>query len=576
MELIKSSNLGIKELKVLNNALIFKRDDGVLCGKKVLKVSNIVTSINDLDDHEVVRYLKTYFNSLNLGFPIEVKVIFSPVNKDKLVSELDKRIQNLLIMVDVNPSNVRARSELEKLRKFRDKITRHNIHPYDVIAYYAVEACGNSERDVIELVNSRAALLKKTLEALGIIADELKGVEGRALLQIFFRGYSGRLVNTILKLLRYRPSIRMASPLATLFNPHIIHSHTKTYLRDSGIYLGLNMLTSEDVFWNVQNCLNPHALIVGPTGIGKTEFLVTLGLRTYLTYLTKVFIIDVKGEYFERCLKRGLKPEVISLGDDVGLGLTYLINLIPKSFRANFLTEVISNSMLLENDKGVIASLYRVLSDALEFYDSGITKFWGIVKDLIASIDDSYVQYRLTRLINSVETLDRGTPLLNKVSEVNGVAVINLSAVASLGAEYLNLAMSSAFSTIQLLHMGSVKNASIPRVQIIVDEAWQFINQRSSSLLKFIKLGRGYGVSVALATQSLHDLGDLAKDYIENSGLLVAMPSPDTAYWRELSDYMRLSYDDIRNYTLLLSRGDAIVRILPDPRPLPVRLDHEI
>lgn len=573
-----SDTLNLGDVRVLDNGLImFRRSDDEVCYKKVIRVVNVVTSINDLSDQEVLKYLRTYFNSLNLGFPIEVRTIFKPIDKEKLLSEVNKKIQNLLVDIEVNPANTKAKTDLDRLTKFRDRIYKYGIQPYDVLAYYVVEACSDKEEEALKLVNSRASLLMKTLESLGIITSELKGVEGRALLQIFFRGYLSKFYELILnKLLRFKLVSRVASPLAVVFNPYIISSRTKFDLRSSGVYLGVNIITSENVFWNVERCLNPHILVIGPSGIGKTETLITILVRTHMTYSTKVFIVDVKNEYRDRLLRRGVKVDVINLGVDVGLGINQLINLIPKTFRASYLTEIISDSIFTKDEKDIVATLYKVLNEALEFSDINPNNFWGVIKDFTGMVDDDYIQYRLMRVFNILESLDRGVPLINVLRGVDPITPVNLSQIALLGIDYLNLAMLVLFNTIQILYMDVIKESHVPKIQVVVDEAWQFLMGRKELILKLLKLGRGYGVSLALATQSLHDLGELCKDYIENSGLLVVLPSSDTAYWKELSKFMKLSYDEIRDYTLMLSKGDALIRILPDPRPIPIKLDHEV
>ncbi len=575
---IASESLKLDDVKVFNNGLItFRKSDREFCGKKIVKVSNVITSINDLGEQEVLKYLKTYFNSLNLGFPVEVRAIFKPLDKERVVSEINKKIQNLLITIDVSPSNVKARADLEKFMKFKEKIVKHGIQPYDVLAYYVVEACSNSEEDVVKLLNIRASLLMKTLESLGVITSELKGVEGKALLQMFFRGHTYGLYDLIMtKLLRFKYFSRMASVILAIFNPHIISMRTRFDLRSTGVYLGSNILTSEDVYWNVEKCLNPHILVVGPSGIGKTETLITMLLRTCNTYTVKAFIADVKNEYRDRLLRRGYNAEVVNLGVEIGLGINHLMRLVPKSFRATYLTEIVDNAMLLSDDKVVTASLYKVFSEAFEFTEDNLSNFWGVIKDVTASVDDEYIQYKLMRMINTLESLDRGTSLINAISKSAPITIVNLSNISVLGVDYLNLSMSVFFNVVQLLYMGNVGENRIPRVQVVIDEAWQFLQNKARSLLKLLKLGRGYGASIALATQSLYDLGELSKEYVENAGLLIALPSPDVAYWKDLSKYIRVSYDEVRDYSLLLSRGDALIRILPDPRPIPVRFDHEI
>ena len=76
-----------------------------------------------------------------------------------------------------------------------------------------------------------------------------------------------------------------------------------------------------------------------------------------------------------------------------------------------------------------------------------------------------------------------------------------------------------------------------------------------------------YGISVALASQKLSDFKVGESVLVLNSGLLVAMPSANIDYWKELSKFMLINDDDVKRYALLVDRGEAVVRIAPHPRP---------
>jgi DNA helicase HerA-like ATPase len=112
---------------------------------------------------------------------------------------------------------------------------------------------------------------------------------------------------------------------------------------------------------------------------------------------------------------------------------------------------------------------------------------------------------------------------------------------------------------------------------IVIDEAWILTRKGRSStrLLNLVKLSRGYGLSVLLATQSFRDFGDDWDRILENSGLLIALSNPSKRFWSDASKFLKIDRETIEELMVVMGRGDALIRILPDPRPLPVSLETE-
>jgi hypothetical protein len=560
-------------VRIVGNDILFEVGEKV-CGKKLLKVTSIVSSAAEVGDRELMHFLRAFYNSLNLGFPVEVRSIVTPLNKEKILNEINRKLENLSIILEVNPSNMKVRTELERLKRIRNKIVKLGIMPYDIVAFFVVEACGSNIDDVRNSLRNRAFTLKNTLESLGIHVTEVKGIEGRYLLKLFFRGSCGGGNNFLRKIFGLGKGIRVVTLRAASLMPFIIKAKTPLGLRSSGIYLGKHAITGEDIFWNIRSGFNPHVLVIGPSGSGKTEFLATLGGRLWISYGTKVFIVDVKGEYEERLRGKGLDPALGVLGEDLGLGLTALLKELPRPIRAGYLTDILVDSFALISDKDIVSSLYSSIDYALR--DSLSDDWIKRAIDYAESFSDGYVSYRVTKILKFLMPLEEGIPLIEFLLKDNPLAVLNLSKAAKLGVEALKLAADVVSKVIEVtLLRKPLLDPAIPKFGLIFDEGWQFMGEESV-VLKLIKMGRGYGALVAVATQGIEDMKGSHSEYIENSGLIVAMASPDKEYWSKLSPFMKISESDIDELTVILGRGEGLIRIMPDPRPIPVKFDNTV
>jgi hypothetical protein len=89
-----------------------------------------------------------------------------------------------------------------------------------------------------------------------------------------------------------------------------------------------------------------------------------------------------------------------------------------------------------------------------------------------------------------------------------------------------------------------------------------------------VKRGRGHGIAVFLATQNVSDFQGLEDLVLENVSNLVILSNGDMKFWEEVGKrFVFLSKEEIRNKLMYLKRGEALVRLSNDPRPLLVRLD---
>ncbi len=565
--------LGIEDIKVRGDVIIFSADK-LLCGKKILVVEGLAGSVIESSGDEVIHFLRAYFNTLNLGFPLEVRTYVTPVNRDAYLRELDKKIENLMLVLEANPTNSKLRTEIEKLRKLRDKVLKMGLSPFDTVAFFSIEACADSEDAVLKTLESRAKILENSLEALGIRVRELRGLRRKLILKLFFRPYGWRRGSLVEKLLAAIsiPKIRVVDFKGAVLHPFIINARTRFTLRSSGILLGTNVITKEKVYWNLEKSLSPHVLVVGPTGSGKTEFLAALVKRLRDVYGIKVIILDVKGEYHSRLAKRGIRVKLARLGENAGLGLRDVAIRLPKESRVGMITELLVNAFALVHEREVISALYHTLDNVLSDYL--IRSDWlREAIDYVTTFEDGYLCYKVSTILNYIAPFERGESLLNLITNLTSDAlIIDLSYAISVSTALASLTAGAVIKSLELtiLSPSRLRNSFIPSTALIFDEGWIYL-KRNDLVVHLVRLGRGFGALAALATQDINDIINLGYGLMDNIGLFLAFSSPDRSYWSKLSQILRIRRD-IEQYSMLLGKGEGVVRISPDPRPLPVKL----
>ncbi len=566
------------ELIVVSNSVVFRLNNKLMCGKKLLLVKGFASSISEVGSKEAPYVLKTYYNVLNLGFPVEIRTYIMPLDKGSFINRIDKNIDELNLVLEINPSSTNVKRKLDKLRRLRDLAVNDGLSPYDVIAIFAVEACDEDLDGVIKKLSIRSKVLRDSLHSVGIKAEEINIHDTNDLIKLFFRfsstsrGFSK--VKEILVRSRYVVNV-LGYHFFTLV-PFLISSATQYLLRYKGVYLGRNIDTNELVYWDLKSSMSPHVLVIGPTGSGKTEFLSLLIFRIVDTYGVPAVVFDVKGEYSERLSKWGCRFYEYVIGNNAGLGIGKLLTYVPRKFRANWLTDVLSTVFTYEPlSKEVTSAFYRAANEVLNSISS-ISDFNEVLNQIlsyVSSFEDPYVSYRIAKVVKLISSLDQGPSIIDSVlSRGNCVYVINLTDVLSLGINYVSLVSNILIKTMEIYLSRIGKPARIPNLTLLLvfDEGWALLRP-SNAVSEIIRLGRSYGVVTALASQRISDVASKDPSIISNIGLLVAMPSPDREYWQELSDYMSLHDELIKRFSTTLSRGETVIRISPDPRPIALK-----
>ncbi len=92
----------------------------------------------------------------------------------------------------------------------------------------------------------------------------------------------------------------------------------------SGVFAGISARLSMPVFIDYDEAINPHVLICGMTGSGKTFFARSIVIRSSIFSDCGIIIIDFTGEY--RSITDAISSDATSINDSVknGIGVCYI------------------------------------------------------------------------------------------------------------------------------------------------------------------------------------------------------------------------------------------------------------
>jgi hypothetical protein len=530
-----------------NYARLNVSDDGFIVFSnryaKALVVDDVPFDYRDHDDSELRSLIINYNRILDSIKDVNVVLVRQSLDKRDFLSKAYVKLQNLRVQVENDPTNERAKAEIRLLEKILRKI-EEGESPFKYKIYFIVPGATKEE------VAGKLELLKSGLASIGIRAR-------------------GADINELSEALFFRTSaVKVALPSnLPLVSPFVLTRYPRVELVSDGVLLGFELFTNRAVMWNLRESLNPHLLVLGPTGSGKTEFLIALSARLTSHYDVPVVLVDTKGDITARLTKynvpfKRINPLVVSPG------LLDLEEETPE-LKAFAVEGVISSAFELSEEASSV--LFYVL---LETFRNG-WRTWNSVFRTLDELDyDDSVKARIRKALVVVRELESGKAFdLDKIESEPQLFIIDVSNLSVEEAKrYVILAMITRLYT----HFRKSVDRGL-RLVIVLDEAWTVVSRQQMArgvLGDIIKRGRGHGIAVFLATQNVSDFQGLEDLVLENISNLVILSNGDMKFWEEVGQrFVFLSKEEIRNKLMFLKRGEALVRLSNDPRPLLVRLD---
>lgn len=517
--------------------------------RAVLVVEDIRADYRDFTETSLKSKIASFYKIIGTANGVDLILRKIPIDKTKYLDSIISNIQNLKVILENDPSNEKAKRKVEVLTSILSKIEEGEV-PFRYQMFILISSSDKST--AIESTR----VIKRGLEAIGIRCREADEKE----------------TSSILSSLMY-PIRKEKTKVTTSFHipfmtPFSIEKEPNFDLIESGIPIGREIIHNKLIFWNPFSTSNRHAIVIGPTGSGKTEFLLWLGSLYNLGLDSSVLFFDIKGDIKKRLREYKIPFKIINpLVYSVGSFQEWNV---PDEIKILQLESIISASFRLSRVESSI--LYKLLRDSLEYKFRSWEEMKIHVQQSIESFEKRNLFEKIFDILSYVEPRSNSNGEVLSRLDYGGINVVDLTLIKSDELKKfliytIILRVYNKFSQ-EITDEGN-------RIVIIVDEAWTLLKDENSTysiIADIVKKGRGHGISIVMSSQNLEDLGENLPIYIDNSGLLVVLNNGDKEFWKEVRRFMDINDEILSNTIEYLGKGEGVIRFLGDPRPLVVSL----
>ena len=255
---------------------------------------------------------KTYLGWLdrifNLLGDVTLSIINRPTNEDSVIRQLNKKVTILESERQIYESkgNIDLIHPLEKMIDDYDQIRNQVQISNDKLFFVTILLRINAKS--LDELNERSEILK----------DEFAKMSAKVR-TLNFRQLSGLKANlpfNELNIYDYERNVT-TNGIATMFP--IANSNTESSI--NGVPIGRNYFTGLPVYLDTfdKSLTNPHIVVLGVTGAGKSVTMDILSSRSLVTKNTQSAILDIEGEYKRRT--ESLGGRIISIKQGVPSGI---------------------------------------------------------------------------------------------------------------------------------------------------------------------------------------------------------------------------------------------------------------
>lgn len=567
--------LCINALIPCGNYVLVEDTRGKLIGHAYFRITNIPYLIDDLDKDRKMFYVGNFVRTLStLTFPFELIPRIMPVPTDAYMASINKSINDLRLTLSAEGSvaDPARQARLRNLERIASRLLEGE-GTRDVSFLVHIIVHGKDEAQISRELEANTKTLMSTLEmGLNVKAERLSSYAMMEAVKEFFRASVNYNPSKACRMLCW--DLAYLVPLAKPKLPPV----DKLL---SGAYIG-KTLSGTIVCFDINKFTNPHLMILGQSGSGKSVTAKTFSSRFYDLYGTPTLVIDYAGEYVDWVLSRGgivvdMRHNTINPFELGPATLTDRMRQIVDAF------EKICEFRTI-NQRNAF-TYYVMRAYQVKGYVSDQPKTWGrespTLKDMIELMEKDFKSLSLTKQLTIQSLLDRlrtlasgpfgifGQSSLSIESLTHGFVSIDLSKVTS-----NTLKDIIAWTILQYIDSkmrldGIVKSV---RLLIILDEAWKLCRDEKSLPVTLIKEGRKYGYSLLVSSQDATE--DLAESILSNAGTVIVHKTSHPKY---LSFFKRaygltdMEVSRIQN----LAVGEALIKLGDDPRPFFVKVDME-
>lgn len=186
--------MGVEELFLYRDYII-GRIGRRYCAHVVFEVKDISKYSEELSPSELMDVGKLYFRLLNLRIPIGYRVLLEPIDRSKILRDLNRSLQEKLVALEHDPANTKLQVEVRKLEKLREKIVS-GFQPFRIRILFTMTICGENIDQVVGETKAKCESLRNILLSSGIEVEELRGTAAlNALLEFFRNPYTSAAEN---------------------------------------------------------------------------------------------------------------------------------------------------------------------------------------------------------------------------------------------------------------------------------------------------------------------------------------------------------------------------------------------
>lgn len=567
--------LGIKSITPHGSYVIVEDRSGRKVGHAYFKITNVPYLVDELDQQRKVFVVGNFVRSLStLTFPFELIPRIMPISREAYMGQINKQINDLKLTLsaEAGVADPARQARLKNLEKIATRLLEGE-GVRDVSFLVHIIAYGKEAESIARELQSNTKTLMSTLEmGLSVKAEKLTGQSMLDAIKEFFRASVVRVPSKPCRILCW--DLAYLIPLAKPKLPPI-----EKLL--SGPYLG-RTTSGAVVCLDIEKYSNPHMVILGQTGAGKSVTAKSFASRFYDLYGTSVLCIDFAGEYADWVRSRGGK--IIDMSRNVinpfELGpatLTDRIRQLVDAFEkiCGFNTINQRNAFTLYLSKAYNLKGYRPddpltwknsapdLGDVIRLMEEDMPKLHQMMQLTVQSLLD-----RLRGVAGGAFGIfGKTTVTMDELTK--GFTCIDLSKVTS-----DSLTSILAWTVLQYVDSKMKLNGVVKGVKllIILDEAWKTAKSEDSLPVRIIKEGRKWGYAILASSQ---DQGvDFAESILSNAGTVIIHRTVHPKYLNFCKHAYGLSEQEVSRIPNL-EVGEALVKLGDDPRPFFVKVDME-
>ena len=263
--------------------------------------------------------ISTYPNKIFLGWldriftllgDVSLSIMVRPTDQDTVVRQLNKKVT----ILESEKQTYESKGSIDLIHpiqkmiydydEIRNLVQTYNDKLFFVSIFFRINATS------LEDLNTKSNLLKSEFAKIS--------AKARCLNFRQFEGLRANLPFDTSNILDYERNVT-SEGLATMFP--IANSNTESNV--NGVPIGRNYFTGLPVYLNTfdKSLTNPHIVILGVTGAGKSVTMDTLSSRSLVTRNTQSAILDIEGEYVKRTESLGGRVIKIKQGMSAGINL---------------------------------------------------------------------------------------------------------------------------------------------------------------------------------------------------------------------------------------------------------------